>query len=391
MFGSNGHIKHPEGGIVNNFTKRLKYDGTSTGPYDCDANFTSIHVKNISRIDKIHVLNIHEQNPYQGHCIRSDGTVISPATFDEISEEILSTSVLHLNHYAIQSREFFETIKQTRGDNVNVSNDHVRNNKYFLRYDWNHLIDDELKIKRLKILGFIILRHVRTKLHNHYWIQCYHSIRKFYPENPIMIIDDNSNPSHVSIIDLYKTNIIHSEFPGRGELLPYYYFYTNKFCDTAVILQDSVFLQKKLDFASVKSYQPLWTFATHDYDQPEDEEPMIDLFHDLKIKEFYSNKSSWNGCFGGMSIITYEYLDRLHKNFDFRQLLNHVLTRYNRMSFERVIACVLQFFSPNGKMLGFIGDIHEYLFKFNIYFGGIEWENRDQYPSMPIVKIWSSR
>ena len=40
--------------------------------------------------------------------------------------------------------------------------------------------------------GFIILRHVNEKEHDNYWKTCYRTIRKFY-NNPILIIDDNSN------------------------------------------------------------------------------------------------------------------------------------------------------------------------------------------------------
>ena len=77
-------------------------------------------------------------------------------------------------------------------------------------------------------LGFIILRHVNSSITNTYWIKCYNSIRHFYPENNILIIDDNSDPEFLTHKILYKTNIINSEFTKRGEVLPYYYFLQNK-------------------------------------------------------------------------------------------------------------------------------------------------------------------
>ena len=73
-------------------------------------------------------------------------------------------------------------------------------------------------------LGFIILRHVNSKLTNKYWIECYERIRKFYPENKIVIIDDNSNDTFLTQKSLYKTKIIKSDYSKRGELLPYYYY-----------------------------------------------------------------------------------------------------------------------------------------------------------------------
>jgi hypothetical protein len=39
-------------------------------------------------------------------------------------------------------------------------------------------------------IGFIILRHVNNETTNYYWQDCYNHIRKYYPENIIMIIDD---------------------------------------------------------------------------------------------------------------------------------------------------------------------------------------------------------
>ena len=62
----------------------------------------------------------------------------------EINENILSNAPLHLNHYAIQSYDWFMKIKATRGD-ATVS-DNVRNAKYFWDYDKvsNDIEDTEL-------------------------------------------------------------------------------------------------------------------------------------------------------------------------------------------------------------------------------------------------------
>ena len=49
-------------------------------------------------------------------------------------------------------------------------------------------------------IGFIILRHVNIELTNYYWNYSYDCIRKYYPNNLIMIIDDNSNYEYVNYI-----------------------------------------------------------------------------------------------------------------------------------------------------------------------------------------------
>jgi hypothetical protein len=99
----------------------------------------------------------------------------------------------------------------------------------------------------METLGFIMLRHVNNEFTNNYWIHCYSCIRKFYPENNILIIDDNSDYKYISEINLYKTTIIKSEFPKRGEFLPYYYFLHYKFFDIAVFIHDSVFINQYVD------------------------------------------------------------------------------------------------------------------------------------------------
>jgi hypothetical protein len=229
-------------------------------------------------------------------------------------------------------------------------------------------------------LGFIILRHVNNENTNNYWIHSYNCIRKFYPENEILIIDDNSNYKYITEIPLYRTTTINSEYFGRGELLPYYYYLHNKLFDTAVIIHDSVFINDYIDF-NVDKYRIIWDFE-HNWDQIEDETNMIKLFNDEELLSFYENKSLWTGCFGCMSIITHNYLTYINNKYDISKLLPYVLTRYNRSSFERVIACLLQ---KNGKNETLIGDIHKYIPWY------LKFEQKDFYSHLKIIKVWTGR
>ena len=97
--------------------------------------------------------------------------------------------------------------------------------------------------------GFIISRHVTSELTNKYWNHCIKQLNTLYPLTQIIIIDDNSNQEFVKEEDQYKNiTVIQSEFPGRGELLPYYYFLKNKYFENAVIIHDSVFFHKRIPF-----------------------------------------------------------------------------------------------------------------------------------------------
>jgi hypothetical protein len=229
--------------------------------------------------------------------------------------------------------------------------------------------------------GFIMLRHVNNSLTNSYWIHSYNCIRKYYPENKILIIDDNSNYNFITDEKLYKTTIINSEYPKRGELLPYFYYLSNKLFDSAVIIHDSVFINKYIDF-SVDNYKFLWEFE-HTCDQIEDESKMILCFNDPELTEFYHKRYSWKGCFGGMTIITHDFLTRLNDKYDMSKLLEFITSRYNRCSFERVIACLLQ---KTYKKETLLGNIHQYCpwgIPFNEKY---KWEYL-----LPVIKVWTGR
>lgn len=238
----------------------------------------------------------------------------------------------------------------------------------------------------MKTIGFIILRHVSDKYTDQYWKLSYESIRKKYPENQILIIDDDSN---YDLLDkeyekkIYKTKIINSEYKNRGELLPYYYFISNKLFDIAVIIHDSVFINHELDF-NVKTHRFIWNFE-HTWDQEEDEINMIkQLNNNEDLLDFYPKKHLWKGCFGGMTIITHDYLKAINDKYNLSKLLPYIKSRYRRMSFERVIGCVLQ---KNSQTESLLDDIHQY----GIW--GLQFKDFEDIEKLhfPIVKVWSGR
>jgi len=249
------------------------------------------------------------------------------------------------------------------------------------RYNYIHPL-------KKRSMGFIMLRHVNNELSNKYWIHSYNCIRKYYKENMIVIIDDNSNYDYITNIDLYKTIIIQSQYHKRGEILPYYYYLQNNFFDIAVILHDSVFINNYINFYDILHYEVIWDFEHH-WDQIEDETKMIELFNDQELLKFYENKNLWKGCFGSMSIITFDFLNSVNNKYNISKLLNVIKTRYNRCSFERVIGCLLQKVYNdkvyNRKTIPLLGNIHKYM----------RWETTfdeiDNYKDLPIIKVWTGR
>jgi len=175
-------------------------------------------------------------------------------------------------------------------------------------------------------LGFIILRHVNTEKFNQLWIECYDCIRKFYPENKILIIDDFSDYKFVDTNKiLSNTLIIQSEFKGRGELLPYYYYLQNKLFDYAVVIHDSVFIQQFIDFK--KDNQFMWSFEHH-WDYLYDCHKLINgLQNQDMILSLYNDKKSWKGCFGVMTVITHDLLCDINNTFNFVNLIQIIDVR----------------------------------------------------------------
>lgn len=233
-----------------------------------------------------------------------------------------------------------------------------------------------------KTIGFIILRHVNSVKTNEYWKHCYKCIRRFYPENPILIVDSNSDKKYISDISLYKTTVVESEFPGRGLLLPYYYYLKLKPFDTAVIFHDSVFIHKYINF-NVDTYKILWEFE-HDWDNPSDEIAILNIYNDEKIVDFYKNKDLWKGCFGALSVVTHEYLSEVNSIYSIEKLLDVIKEKPKHLCFERIIAVLLQICSKEKKS-SLLGDIHKYCR------WGIRFSEKDKYLHLPILKTWGDR
>jgi hypothetical protein len=95
-FGSSRHITQPNG-VVENFLYRGEYNSITNGPNGRYNSYKSIvNVKNSRNI----TLNIHSHGAYSKNI-----------SFNETIPQLL------VNHYPIQSLQFWKNIKMTRGDN----------------------------------------------------------------------------------------------------------------------------------------------------------------------------------------------------------------------------------------------------------------------------------
>lgn len=202
------------------------------------------------------------------------------------------------------------------------------------------------------MLGFIVTRCVKEKKYDSYWQISVNFIRKYYKENLIIIIDDNSKQELLSDVKINNTIVIQSEFPGAGELLPYYYFHKNKWFDKAVIIHDSVFIKQNIDFNSLDDLTLFWNFPSTTSDYINDNEKMISyLDNSDKVLELYRDKNKWFGCFGVMSIISHDFLDKIQNKYNIFKLLEYVKCRQDRYTLERIFGVLFILEKPGVKVL----------------------------------------
>lgn len=253
--------------------------------------------------------------------------------------------------------------------------------------------------------GFVLTRHVNSEKTNKYWNECYTCIRKFYPTNTVIIIDDNSDYQYIKTLaytpPLKNVFFIQSEFPGRGELLPYYYLNKYKLFQTAIIIHDSVFIQQPINLETSADVKLIWNFQHHWETHPDITNEIKSLIsklnpqHTQRLLELYEKKDQWTGSYGVMSIINTKYISStLAQTYHLFNLLEHVTTRTHRCCLERVFGLICSDSIQTPAPILF-GDIHHYI---NQY---CNWEyNFDQYMNdknnmklqqFPMIKTHSGR
>ena len=239
------------------------------------------------------------------------------------------------------------------------------------------------------MFGFIVLIHVNSPKTNLYWNHCVQCIQRLYPFVKLVIIDDNSNP--IFLKNECNTNeiiIVHSEFKGRGEILPYYYLLKHKWFDNAVIIHDSVFINKRILFEVFcgQPVVPLWSFDANNEHMTtvkrlashlNNNQHMLHLLSDTGLP---SMQKKWTGCFGAMCFINTEYLLFINAKYNLVNLVHHIKSREDRCALERVLGII---FSCKTSIFGDI-------FKYGIW--GLTYdEYMNKKVARPVIKVFTGR
>jgi hypothetical protein len=213
----------------------------------------------------------------------------------------------------------------------------------------------------MNTFGFIIIRHVNSENTNKYWNHSVKLLRIYYPNKKIIIIDDNSNQNFVKSDFEYKNiEVIQSEFHGRGELLPYYYYIKKNFFDNAVIIHDSVFFHTRVNFELLNGINviPLWFFIK-DKDNIDNTLRISNyLNNNHNINKNLNNNNNvinfitndeWYGCFGVQSYINHNFLLFIESKYNISNMIKHVKCRADRCCLERIFGSI--FFIENPKII----------------------------------------
>lgn len=251
--------------------------------------------------------------------------------------------------------------------------------------------------------GFIITRHVNSEQTNKYWNHNIKLLRTYYPYKKIVVIDDNSNYCFVKAeFDYKNVEIIHSEYPGRGELLPYIYFLRHKWFDNAVIIHDSTFIHKRIPFESIKvPILPLWH---HPYDK-ENLSNLLRIASYLRNNSFIKqrlsgseinvlglNDTKFNLCFGGQTFISHRFLTTLERKYNINNLVNAVTCRTDRCGLERILGLLFNNeYKDLNKIHSFNGDIRSHYCSFVYNFDNYLADIKNNIIRGTFVKVWTGR
>ncbi len=209
--------------------------------------------------------------------------------------------------------------------------------------------------------GFIIIRHARTETDDLLGEVCFTSIRRFYPNVKICILNDHSITSDDPFYIDERTEIIHASedfHPGVGEMLAWYYTFTKKLFEYTCVLHDSMAIAGNLPPITSGF---LWHFhGSHLLGNHGEERLMSLLTSGGVYQHMVETQNTWKGCFGMCGVFSQEDLKKLNEFVPIltKSFLNNIHTRTDRMAMERIFgwACCVTKIAK----CSYLNDIHTF-------------------------------
>jgi hypothetical protein len=205
--------------------------------------------------------------------------------------------------------------------------------------------------------------------------RCISSVKKYHPDNDIIIINDSNDNYNLEIeLKKYdKLHIIKSLKKGSGDQQTFKVLSETNLFDKAVILQDSMLLNKKLEnIDEINSVMFLWHFTNHRVHWNNIREPTSQYNIDNNIIthtdliahhvltyynahpsfQIFALKSllrmdKWCGCFGPTCIIDKETLLKLNKEVNLIDIFPNSTSNRDRRTSESIFALICHYVFPN--------------------------------------------
>lgn len=185
-------------------------------------------------------------------------------------------------------------------------------------------------------LCFLLIRHVSVPHFDNLWIAAYESIRKFYPDTHIKIIDNNSTCA--SLYPVVNCEIIKSQYPESRLYSPFYEFLKLEGYSKAVIIHDGLIFNKYIDFNVMENVKFLWHFEINKYVNHNLEiQQMNALDNNEELFTMYNSKT-WLGCLGCLTVIDKHFIDQLESRYVISRLATIIKNQEDAIAFERVLA-----------------------------------------------------
>lgn len=224
------------------------------------------------------------------------------------------------------------------------------------------------------VLGFIISTSVREEKHLVCLDETIKHIKNYYPKNKIILIDDGIDSYDITKIysDDDTINVIKTKIKGTGEHIKYKFFKETDFFDTAVMLCDKSFLQKKIENAEKMDIKFISHFSNHRFHWDTIKEPQTDynikhniishtdLIRHTILKDYTQNKdfqkfaleklikkNEWVGMLGANSIISKKTMIDMDNKVNFIETFSKVNTNRDRRAIESILALICHYCYPN--------------------------------------------
>jgi hypothetical protein len=215
--------------------------------------------------------------------------------------------------------------------------------------------------------AFIVTTCLKTPAHLHYLTECLAHIRRLYPHRHIYVIEDNSAPEMLILLQqqqqLQRTNdpnleIVPSRVKGGGEINPYLFLLEDERCthDKLIYIHDTVFLKRNIDafvqqaaeinfmwYCDSALYQDTFVAENRDilqqlYFYLGDTKMCIETFIRL-----IGPHERFTVKFGAMAVFTRAFMQKVNMVTNFRQVTHLFHKRVHRCFFERVLAYLVVF------------------------------------------------